>query len=83
MKTKDLILHINVQMSLNENDSYSWSDPRVEERIAFEIPLDVFHSATFLKAFDKKLGEMEKALPAVIKKFQEEQEAKKLVEQEA
>ena len=78
-KSIENTLHVQITLTMNAN-SYNWSDPRVEKRINFEMPVDLFHSGTFTKLFDKALEELKSEFPARVAEFEKEQAEKAVME---
>lgn len=66
-------IHINIQISLNE-DSWSYSDPHVSERIDFTIPEYMFDCKRLADHITQKIDGMKKEFPNAVIEYEKEKE---------
>jgi hypothetical protein len=77
------VLHVEVGLTLNYHNGYTWSDPHVKETINFSAPPELID----LRGIGKVMVEMVKTLPARLdveeQKWELEQAQKEAEEAEA
>lgn len=64
-------LHVEVSITVNGNSTWAYEDPRVEKRVSFSVPLELFHSPAFTKMVDKRIEELAKEYAEKLKSLEE------------
>lgn len=68
-------IHINVGLELNEN-TWSWSNPRVNESINFSIPVEMLEPKRLTDMILSAMKEMERKFPDAVLEYEKEQAEK-------
>lgn len=76
------MLHVQLTITLN-NSEYNWYDPQIQSQLNFDIPQELFNSASFAKAIDARIVQLEKDFPQAITDYEARQKREREKEAEA
>jgi hypothetical protein len=62
-------IHIALTMTINESKSWAWDDPKVEDRMDFDIPVEMFEPKRLVTLVENKISGMLKEFPAALMEY--------------
>jgi hypothetical protein len=74
-------IHIDVNLTINEDDWGTYNDPKASESLRFNMPLEMFNETNFKNMVSNAISRLEKQFPIEKGRFEAEVEQARLEEE--